>query len=145
MAALPAFGHYLRSGTYLAAVQKDLEEGTRGGVTGTPAFFINGQILSGAQPIDRFVQIIDATGSWRGDTKSPPYVRDERIRKRDVGVAGGLPPAGPGRGQSSCPPPGPGTDVLGRTGGALVLAAMWRPTLGNDEGRCLAGKPLRQD
>jgi protein-disulfide isomerase len=29
-------------------------------VTGTPAFFINGQLIAGAYPFDSFKQIIDA-------------------------------------------------------------------------------------
>ena len=57
---LPAFEQCVSSGKYQAAVQKDIEEGTRAGVTGTPAFFINGRLLSGAQPLDRFVQLIEA-------------------------------------------------------------------------------------
>lgn len=42
-----------------AEVQKDFEDGMAVGVTGTPAFFINGVMLSGAQPYDRFKQILD--------------------------------------------------------------------------------------
>jgi protein-disulfide isomerase len=49
----------LSSGTHSAAVQKDLEEGKRLGITGTPAFFINGRPLSGAQPLDAFARVID--------------------------------------------------------------------------------------
>ena len=56
---VPAFEQCLTSGKYQAAVQKDIDEGVRAGVTGTPAFFINGRLLSGAQPLDRFVQTID--------------------------------------------------------------------------------------
>lgn len=37
----------------------EVEEGTRTGVTGTPATFINGRLLSGAQPLERFVAIIE--------------------------------------------------------------------------------------
>lgn len=47
------------SGKYRAAVKKDIEEGQRVGVTGTPAFFINGRLLSGAQPIEAFTRVID--------------------------------------------------------------------------------------
>ena len=47
------------SGKYQAAVKKDIEEGNRLGVTGTPAFFINGRIVSGAQPLEAFARIID--------------------------------------------------------------------------------------
>jgi protein-disulfide isomerase len=46
-------------GKYQAAVKKDIEEGNRAGVTGTPAFFINGRMISGAQPLDAFTRIID--------------------------------------------------------------------------------------
>ena len=41
------------------AVQRDIDEATKLGVTGTPAFFINGRFLNGAQPLEKFVQIID--------------------------------------------------------------------------------------
>jgi protein-disulfide isomerase len=40
-------------------VQRDLDEGVRLGVEGTPAFFINGRFVNGAQPLEKFVQIID--------------------------------------------------------------------------------------
>ena len=42
-----------------AVVQKDIEEGNRLSITGTPAFFINGRIISGAQPLEAFTRIID--------------------------------------------------------------------------------------
>lgn len=54
-----AFEKCLGSGKYQAAVQKDIEEGTRAGVTGTPTFFINGRVISGAQPLESFVRVID--------------------------------------------------------------------------------------
>lgn len=44
----------------LERVRDDMEEGQMVGVTGTPGFLINGQLLSGAQPFQRFKQIIDA-------------------------------------------------------------------------------------
>ncbi|OGQ81059.1 MAG: hypothetical protein A3F90_16205 [Deltaproteobacteria bacterium RIFCSPLOWO2_12_FULL_60_19] len=53
------FEKCLSSGRYQVAIQKDIEEGTRAGVTGTPAFFINGRVLSGAQPLESFVRLID--------------------------------------------------------------------------------------
>jgi protein-disulfide isomerase len=57
--ARAAFDQCVASGKYKAAVQKDFEEGTRLGVTGTPAFFINGRFVSGAQPLESFAKIID--------------------------------------------------------------------------------------
>jgi protein-disulfide isomerase len=42
-----------------AEVKKDMEDASAVGVTGTPAFFINGVLLSGAVPFDQFKSIID--------------------------------------------------------------------------------------
>ena len=53
------FNQCLDSSKYAAEVQKDVDEGNSYGVTGTPAFFINGRMLSGAQPLDTFSQVID--------------------------------------------------------------------------------------
>jgi len=40
-------------------IQKDLADGVAVGVSGTPAFFVNGIMLSGAQPFQKFKVIID--------------------------------------------------------------------------------------
>jgi len=56
---LPSFERCLGGGSHAAAVQKDIEEGTRLGVTGTPAFFVNGELISGAQPLESFVRVIE--------------------------------------------------------------------------------------
>ena len=40
-------------------VDADAKEAAALGVTGTPAFFINGKFLSGARPFDAFKEIID--------------------------------------------------------------------------------------
>ena len=45
--------------TEAAEVQKDFEDGNAAGVSGTPAFFINGVMLSGAQPASEFKRVID--------------------------------------------------------------------------------------
>ena len=49
----------LEAGAHKATVQKDVEEAGRLGITGTPAFFINGRPLSGAQPLEAFARIIE--------------------------------------------------------------------------------------
>jgi protein-disulfide isomerase len=49
----------LNARTYRSAVQKDIDEGTRVGVVGTPTFFINGRMISGAQPLETFTRIVD--------------------------------------------------------------------------------------
>jgi protein-disulfide isomerase len=53
------FRRCLDSGTFAARVQADQAEGTRYGVTGTPAFFINGRPLVGAVPYENFARLID--------------------------------------------------------------------------------------
>lgn len=50
----------LASGKYYDEVQKDLAQGSAAGVQGTPAFFINGKLVSGAQPYTVFQQTIEA-------------------------------------------------------------------------------------
>ena len=44
---------------YDAQIQADQAEAARFGARGTPAFFINGRLLSGAQPFDAFQKVID--------------------------------------------------------------------------------------
>ena len=56
---LPSFERCLASGTHAATVQKSVDEGIRLGVTGTPAFFINGEFVSGAQPVESFARVIE--------------------------------------------------------------------------------------
>jgi protein-disulfide isomerase len=53
------FDKCLDSGEKKALVEKDQEAGKAAHVNGTPAFFINGRPLSGAQPFDAFKDIID--------------------------------------------------------------------------------------
>jgi len=50
----------LSSGKFKDEVANDETEGQTAGVSGTPAFFINGQILEGAQPYANFKTMIDA-------------------------------------------------------------------------------------
>ena len=59
------FDQCLDSGKHAAEWQKDVEEGARYGVTGTPAFFINGRLLAGAQPL-RGLHRRSSTRSWPG-------------------------------------------------------------------------------
>jgi len=53
------FDACLDSGRHSEAVRQDLLAGTGAGVSGTPAFFVNGRYLSGAVPFDHFVELID--------------------------------------------------------------------------------------
>jgi len=54
------FDNCLDSGEMASEVQKDFTDGQAAGVTGTPAFFVNGVKLSGAQPFSVFEAAIEA-------------------------------------------------------------------------------------
>jgi protein-disulfide isomerase len=54
------FNECLDSGKKAELVKKDTAAGEKAGVTGTPAFFINGIALSGAVPAEEFKAIIDS-------------------------------------------------------------------------------------
>lgn len=54
------FDRLLDSGEMRGEVQKDFNDGQRLGVQGTPAFFINGEMVSGAQPYSVFEQVIES-------------------------------------------------------------------------------------
>lgn len=54
-----AFDQCLDTHRYQQAVNADVEAGSKLGVSGTPSFFINGEPLSGAQPIAEFQRIIE--------------------------------------------------------------------------------------
>ena len=54
-----AFGSCLDSGRFAEQVAADVDAGRALGVSGTPALFINGRYLSGAQPYDVIARVID--------------------------------------------------------------------------------------
>src|SRR5216683_5185867 len=56
---VPQFNACVDSHKLKAKVDEDIKAGEEAGVNGTPAFFINGRVLSGAQPFDAFKKIID--------------------------------------------------------------------------------------
>ena len=60
------FNQCLDSGKKEAEWKKDMDEGASYGLTGTPAFFINGRLISGAQPLEAFTSIIDEELELKG-------------------------------------------------------------------------------
>ena len=61
-----AFDTCLSSGKYADAVTANKAAGEAVGVSGTPAFFINGQFLNGARPFESFKEVIDAELAAKG-------------------------------------------------------------------------------
>ncbi|MCI0394088.1 MAG: DsbA family protein [Chloroflexi bacterium] len=53
------FSQCLNSNKHQAGVTADLQEGINLGITGTPGFFLNGNLVSGALPFGQFQQAID--------------------------------------------------------------------------------------
>lgn len=54
-----AFDECLDSGKNAQEIVLDMQEGEQAGVTGTPAFIINGEMVSGARPLEQFQAAID--------------------------------------------------------------------------------------
>lgn len=54
-----AWSQCLEEGKMSARVDADLAAGQAVGISGTPAFVVNGVLLSGARPVEEFVEVID--------------------------------------------------------------------------------------
>jgi protein-disulfide isomerase len=69
------FDSCLNSGRSKPQIEEDLQLGTRAGVVGTPAFFVNGVFLNGAQPVEAFERIIEqelSSSSTNPNTSKKP-------------------------------------------------------------------------
>ena len=64
-----AFNRCLESGRETAQWQKDQAEGERYGVQSTPAFFVNGRMIVGAQPYEAFARVVDEELARAGSAK----------------------------------------------------------------------------
>jgi protein-disulfide isomerase len=53
------FNDCLDSGKYYDKVQEDFNYGVENGITGTPGFIVNGELVKGAQPASTFATYID--------------------------------------------------------------------------------------
>jgi protein-disulfide isomerase len=53
------FDECLDTGKFTEEVNKDAADGAKAGVSGTPSFFINGRMITGARPVEQFQEIID--------------------------------------------------------------------------------------
>jgi protein-disulfide isomerase len=80
---LEQFKSDLTSRKYKEQVERDSKEAAALGVTGTPSFFVNGRYLSGAKPLEAFVQVIDEELSG----KEIPFKWGKNV-KEEAGKAG---------------------------------------------------------
>ena len=60
------FEEDLASGRFEQAVAEDFREGQEMGITGTPTFIINGNVLAGMQPLEVFESAIEQAEEERG-------------------------------------------------------------------------------
>jgi protein-disulfide isomerase len=60
------FEEDLASGRFEQAVAEDFREGQEMGITGTPTFIINGNVLAGMQPLEVFESAIEQAEQERG-------------------------------------------------------------------------------
>jgi protein-disulfide isomerase len=71
LAAEP-FAKCLDSGKHTEEWQKDIRAAEQVGVSSTPAFLVNGRLLTGAQPLEAFVEVIDEELQRAGLTPPAP-------------------------------------------------------------------------
>jgi len=57
---MASFDSCVSSAKYKKQIERDIQDGIRAGVTGTPGIFINGLLISGAQPQSVFEKAIAA-------------------------------------------------------------------------------------
>jgi protein-disulfide isomerase len=74
-----AYGDCVDSGATREQAEFDLAEGLERGVRGTPTFFIDGQLLVGAQPYAVFARAIDAALTKRGASSTVADLIGKRI------------------------------------------------------------------
>lgn len=70
----------LETHSWAAKIQRDEEVAKKVGVSGTPAFFINGTPLSGAQPAEKFREVIDAEATKAHEKIASGTPRDRVYR-----------------------------------------------------------------
>jgi len=82
------FTSCLNSGKYVQRISADENEGTTAGVEGTPTTFVNGTVISGAQPYTNIKATIDAALAGTKGTAAVPPLRDsDHVRgKKDAKV-----------------------------------------------------------
>jgi protein-disulfide isomerase len=66
-----AFNACLDSGRHAPSISRDVREGYLAGVNGTPALFVNGRFLSGAQPYAEIVAVIEDELKRKAATTKP--------------------------------------------------------------------------
>lgn len=94
------------------------------GVRGTPNFFVNGTNLRGAQPTDKFVEVIDAELAAAGDQQGEAWL-DARLKANNPTLHGYL------RGQSAVPDEAPAAPAPAPE--PVAEDTVWKVMVGADD------------
>jgi len=97
----------MSSHTFAAVVEQDSAAGTAVGASGTPAFFINGRSLVGAQPFDRFKAMIDEEIKKADELLKAGTPAAELYAKLNAKNVAEAPAAAPAQPQQPRQPPAP--------------------------------------
>lgn len=89
------FKSCLDSGKRADEIKRDTADGTSLGVSGTPASFVNGRMISGAQPFENFTKVIDDE-LMRAGVPIPPKPAPAPAAPPPAPVAGSGAPKPPG-------------------------------------------------
>ena len=76
------FNQCLDGGKRAQEVTDDMNAGSAVGVTGTPAFFINGRFINGAVPLEQFTEVIDEELARAEAKKSMPAMGKKDSKKK---------------------------------------------------------------
>ena len=88
------FKKALDTNTHKAFVESENSVADKSGISGTPAFVINGYFISGAQPFSKFKKIIDKALKETGDT-APAALKVDAAKKPATAVQPAAAPAAP--------------------------------------------------
>ena len=114
---LGRFRRALDEETHRAAIEEDMALARRLGATGTPTFFVNGVKLVGAQPLERFVELVDAR---LADARERVAAGTSRRRLYETVIADGIADVEQWRAGSVAP--------------IRIAVPEWAPTRGADNG-----------
>ncbi|MFN7964554.1 MAG: thioredoxin domain-containing protein [Acidobacteriota bacterium] len=76
------FNQCLDGGKRAQEVSEDFNAGNLAGVSGTPAFFINGRFINGAVPLENFTEVIDEELARADAKKSIPATGKKDAKKK---------------------------------------------------------------
>ncbi len=85
---LDEFNACIDEGRHLSEIDADSKEANSFGITGTPGFVINGRLITGAQPLENFVTIIDDELRRAGKpVPEPPAKAETTTEAKDEAAA----------------------------------------------------------